>query len=104
MTKTIVLGDEHDSHLRSVLGKVMRDMGAKTLEEKWGVGGSQEVETVKLELRRKIIVLESETYTGLSITGDEHDVDEIAKRVAEMLKLFPTTADYWRHGAAAKGH
>jgi hypothetical protein len=104
MTKTIVLGDEHDSHLRSILGKVMRDMDAKTLEEKWGVGGSQEVETVKLELRGKIIVLESETYIGLSITGDEHDLDEVAKQVAEMLKLFPTTADYRRHAASNKGH
>jgi hypothetical protein len=53
MTKTIVLGDEHDSYLRSILGKAMRDMGAKTLKEKWGVGGSQEIETVKLELRGK---------------------------------------------------
>jgi hypothetical protein len=104
MTKTIVLGDESDSYLRSILGKVMRDMGAKTIEEKWGVGGSVELETVKLELRGKIIVLESETNTGLSIAGDEHDVDEIAKRVAEILKLFPTTADHRWHAASAKGH
>jgi hypothetical protein len=104
VTKAIVLGDESDSHLRSILGKVMRDMGAKTLEEEWGVGGSVELETVKLELRGKIVVLKSETYVGLSITGDEHDVDEIAKRVAEMLKLFPTTADYRRHAASARRH
>src|SRR5450631_2076091 len=103
MTKTIVLGDEHDSHLRSVVGKVMRDMGAKKLEEKWGVAGSQEVEATKLELREKIIELEAETYIGLSITGDEQDIDEIAKRVAEVLKLHPTTADYRRQTAPGKG-
>jgi hypothetical protein len=28
----------------------------------------------------------------------------IAKRVAEMLKLFPTTADYRRHAASDKAH
>jgi len=79
-------------------------MGAKKLEEKWGVAGSQEVELTKLELRGKIIDMESETYIGLSITGDEHDVDEIAKRVAEVLKLHPTTADYLRQTAPGNGH
>jgi hypothetical protein len=82
----------------------MRDMGAKKLEEKWGVAGSQEVELTKLELRGKIIDMESETYIGLSITGDEHDVDEIAKRVAEVLKLHQTTADYLRQTAPGNGH
>jgi hypothetical protein len=96
MIKTIVIGDESDSHLRSILGKVMRDMGAKTLEENWGVVGLIELETVKLELRGKIIDMEAETHSGLSITGDEHDVDEIAGRVGAMLKRFPTTADYRR--------
>jgi hypothetical protein len=100
MIKTIIIGDESDSHLRSILGKVMRDMGAKTLEENWGVVGLIELETVKLELRGKIIGQESETHCGLSITGDDHDVDEIAKRVAEMLKLFPTTADYRRQATS----
>ncbi len=104
MTKTVILGDEFDDHLRSVLAKVMRDMGAKTLDEKWGVAGSIELEVVRLEFRAKIIVLESETHSGLSITGDEHDVDEIAKRVAEMLKVYPTRADYLRQAAPGKGH
>jgi hypothetical protein len=103
MTKTVILGDEFDDHLRSVVAKVMRDMGAKTINEKWGVAGSIELETVTLEFRGKSIVLESETHSGLSISGDVNDVDEIAKRVAEMLKLYPTRADYLRHAALGKG-
>jgi hypothetical protein len=86
MTKTIILGDEFDDHLRSVLAEVMRDMGAKTLVADWSVVGSQEFETAKLELRGKIVDVESETYVGLSITGDENDVDEIAHRVSEKQK------------------
>ena len=86
MTKTIILGDEFDDHLRSVLVEVMHDMGAKTLVADWSVVGSQEFETAKLELRGKIVDVESETFIGLSITGDANDVDEIAHRVSEKQK------------------
>ncbi len=86
MAKTIVLGDEFDDDLRSVLVEVMRDMGAKTVDSDWSVVGSQELETAKLELRGKMVDVESETYIGLSITGDENDVDEIANRVSQKKK------------------
>jgi hypothetical protein len=86
MTKTIVLGNELNQHLRSVLTAVMRDLGAKTLDVDWSVVGSQELETAKLEFRGKIVDVESETYIGLSITGDENDVDEIAHLVSEKQK------------------
>ena len=73
MTKTVIPGDEFGDHLRRLLAKVMHDVGAKTLNEKWGVAGSIELETVTLELR-------GTTHSGLSITGDEHDVDDIAEQ------------------------
>lgn len=91
-----VLGDdESDNALRRAFRDVTREMdaklldqnwvvagGAKTRNEKWGVAGSIELETVTLELRGTTVVLESETHSGLSITGDEHDVDDIAERIA----------------------
>jgi hypothetical protein len=86
MTKTIVLGNEFDDELRGVLVEVMRDMGARTLDADWSVVGSQELETAKIEFRGKIVNVESETYIGLSITGDENDMDEIANRVLEKQK------------------
>jgi hypothetical protein len=82
MTKTKILGAEFDQHLRSILVEVLRDMGARTLDADWSVVGSQELETVKFELQGRTIDVEAETYMGLSITGAENDVDEIANRVS----------------------
>jgi hypothetical protein len=76
-----------DDHLRSVLVEVMREMGAKTLDADWSLLGSQELATARLEIQGKIVDVESETYMGLSITGDEADVDEIARRVSEKVRV-----------------
>jgi hypothetical protein len=82
MTKTVILGTESDEPLRSILLEVMRELGARTLDTSWGVGGSQELATAKAEIRGKVVDVESETYVGLSITGDDDLVDEIAGRVS----------------------
>jgi hypothetical protein len=86
MIKTIVLGNDFDQRLRRALREVMREMGAKTLEKSWDVAGAVELATAKLELQGKIVDVESENYSGLAIIGDENQVDEIARRVAEKLK------------------
>ena len=75
MIKTIVLGDDFDQRLRRALREVMREMGAKTLEKSWDVAGAVELATAKLELQGKIVDVESENYSGLSIIGDENQVD-----------------------------
>lgn len=82
MTKTKILGPEFDQRLRRILVEVLRDIGAKVLDADWSVVGSQELETVKFELQGRTIEVEAETYIGLSLTGDESDVDEIAHRVS----------------------
>jgi hypothetical protein len=86
MIKTNVLGNESDDRLRRILVEVMREMGAKTLDADWSLVGSQELGTAKLEVRGKIVDVESETYMGLSITGDQNDVDEIANRVSDKVR------------------
>jgi hypothetical protein len=86
MTKIVVLGNEFEDDLRSNLVEVMREMGAQTLDADWSLVGSQELATAKLKLRGKIGEVDSETYMGLSITGDEDDVDEIAGRVSAKRK------------------
>jgi hypothetical protein len=82
MTRTVILGTEFDEPLRRILAEVMRELGARTLDTGWGVGGSQELATAKIEIRGKVVDVESETYVGLSITGDEDLIDEIARRVS----------------------
>ena len=86
MTKTIVLGTEFDEPLRKILAEVMRELGARTLDTSWGLGGSQELTTAKMTIKGKVVDVESETYIGLSISGDEDLVDEIAGRVAQKRK------------------
>ena len=44
-------------------------MGAELEARQWGLGGSQIIETVKVSLGRDGIVVEAETYVGLSISG-----------------------------------
>ncbi len=86
MVKTIILGDDFDERLRPALREVMRELGATTLATSWDVAGNVELATAKLQLNGKIVDVESENHSGLSISGDDHEVDEIARRVAEKLK------------------
>jgi hypothetical protein len=83
--KTICLGDEYDERLREVLMLVLREMGALVDERARGVGGSQELETVKVAIGEQAVEIEAETYVGLSVKGEQNLVEEIAKRVRARL-------------------
>ena len=83
--RTICLGEEHDQPLRQALLAVHREMGGLVDERMLGVGGSQEVETVEVVLGGNPVRIEAETYVGVSITGEETLVEEIAKRVGARL-------------------
>jgi hypothetical protein len=79
--KKIILGDEYDEALRDVLMIVLKKMGGRPQSKEWGVGGSQELRTLKVGIGDCALLVESETYIGLSITGDEALVEEIAAAV-----------------------
>jgi hypothetical protein len=49
--KTVILGREHDPELRAILVRTLRELGANVTDNAWGVGGSQEVETLQVNLR-----------------------------------------------------
>lgn len=79
---TIVLGDEFDDDLRADVQDVLRSLGAlSSSQDEWGVAGSQEVETIAVKLRGKEVLVEAETYVGLSITGPDDLVTEIKNLV-----------------------
>ena len=80
--KTIVLGPEHDQRLRTVLRDVLRELATGTPRHEWGVAGSQELETLDIEIDGRQLHVEAETYMGLSIAGPADLVD----RVSEMVK------------------
>jgi hypothetical protein len=84
--KSVVLGDEFDEDLRKAVLDVLREMGATEKSSDRGVGGSQEVETSVFDVEGKPLVLEAETYEGLSIRGEEALVAAIEERVKAKRK------------------
>jgi hypothetical protein len=86
MTTTVVLGDEYDQHLRAVLVQVLLQLGAVLENRNWVVAGSQEVETFLWQLAGQDITVEAETYMGLSISGDENTINDIAQRVSQAVQ------------------
>lgn len=82
MKKKLVLGDEYDDGLRQALLDCLTTMGADIEARQWGLGGAQIIETLKVSLGRDLIVVEAETYVGLSITGAARVVDRIAAALA----------------------
>ncbi|MDZ5454419.1 hypothetical protein [Labrys sp. ZIDIC5] len=90
MTVTVILGPEHDQHLRATVMNVMRQLGAAVESRSLSVAGSQEIETVQARLAGQEITIEAETYIGLSITGHERAINEISERVRQATQTIPT--------------
>lgn len=87
MTSTItkLLGDEHDERLRDALRDTLNELGAIKRQEQRGVAGSQDVEVLAIEVQGRPLLVESETYVGLSVTGDSDLVELIAGEVTRRL-------------------
>ncbi|AVH45056.1 hypothetical protein [Agrobacterium tumefaciens] len=90
MTVTVILGPEYDKTLRTTVMDVMGQLGASVESRNWSVAGSQEIETVQARLAGQEIIIEAETYIGLSITGDEDMINEISERVRQATQTIPT--------------
>jgi len=84
---TVILGDEYDDKLRAALRAVLKENNAVGLVPSWGVGGSQELETLRVRLGDDLIVIEAETFVGLSLTGRKVAVENLARKVRERLSL-----------------
>lgn len=83
--KTINLGDEYDEKLREALRTVLVKKGAICNDKSWGVGGSQEIERIEVKLGEETVMVESETFIGLTITGLDEIVECLAQEVREQL-------------------
>lgn len=83
MSKTVILGDEYDDAIKRRLMTKLRDLGATPLSSDWGVAGSQELDSLSVELQGEIISVQSETFVGLSISGPHALVDKIARLISE---------------------
>lgn len=82
---TIILGDEYDDNLKNALRTVLVKNGAISFGKAWGVGGSQEIETVEITIGADLIIIESETFIGLTITGPKATAETIAEQVRQQM-------------------
>ena len=80
-TATLILGPEFDDSLRADLKMVLSDLGATFGQLDWSVGGSQEIESMKVSVYGQSLLIEAETYVGLSISGPGQLVAEIERRI-----------------------
>jgi hypothetical protein len=83
MKKKLVLGDEYDEALRHALMDALAALGATIEAHQWGLGGSQIIQTTKVLLGKDLLVVESETYVGLSLFGEARVVDRIAATLSK---------------------
>ena len=85
MTASVILGPEYDEALQVALLAVLRSMGAEFEPENWALAGSQEVVTRIARVTGKSLKIESETYIGLSLSGDEDMIEAIASSVRKRM-------------------
>lgn len=82
MKKKLILGDEYDEALRHALMDALAGLGASIEAHQWGLGGSQIIQTTKVLLGKDLLVVECETYVGLSLFGEARVVDRVAALVS----------------------
>ena len=66
---TVLLGKEHDKPLGKAVVAVLRGIGAIRLASEWGMYGSQEITTETWGVGETRLILERETYMGLTLSG-----------------------------------
>ena len=84
--KTQILGAEYDDTLCEALLRVLMQLGAERLSHNWGVAGSQELESLEVLVGGDRILIEAETYIGLSICRPVEVVERIGGMVAAAMK------------------
>ena len=87
-TVTIVLGKEYDDILRRELLVTLQELGAELVDKWQGIAGSQEVERLEAVVQGKTIVVEAETYVGLTVSGDPDIAALVAARVRERMRAL----------------
>jgi hypothetical protein len=85
MSVTAILGSEHDPAATNALLQVLRELGANEVSRDWGMVGSQEVNTLRFNFDGRPLIVEAETYVGLSVTGDGEAVEAIVARMREIV-------------------
>lgn len=81
--KTVLLGDEFDEKLIDSLSKSLQENGAILKNKLREIAGSQDYSCYEFVFQGAVLELEMETYFGVSVTGNESDVDAFLKILSE---------------------
>jgi len=78
-----VVGPEYDDALLARLKKVLQQLGYKS-QDKWhGVGGSQDIWHWEVVSEGEVLIIESETYMGLSVAGSADRISILQDRFSQ---------------------
>lgn len=78
---SITLGKEYDPGLVQHLNEVLLKYNAIKQSRFSGVGGSQEIESIAYRIADDVVLVETETYVGLTISGEKSIVELLAAEV-----------------------
>ncbi len=79
------LGD--DPAVIEALRRVLAEEGASCLEEQWGLAGSIELTITTFDVGGHRLVVEQETYEGVTLRGGREVVERIAGRVRALATM-----------------
>lgn len=65
--------------------RVLRDVGAQEVSRDYAVAGSQEINTLRYTLDGFPLSVQTETYVGLSVTGEREAVEKIRSRLRDVV-------------------
>lgn len=65
--------------------QVLRELGVEDVSRDYAVVGSQEINTLRFTLNGLPLLVESETYVGLSVTGERDAVENIQLRLRRLI-------------------
>ena len=82
---TEVLGPEHDKRLARAARWALRKAGARRLDYRWSLFGSQEVVTQRWMSSAGALTLTAETYMGLVLDGPDEVVRQVSSLIARRL-------------------
>ena len=91
--EVVILGNEYDEALRECLMRVLKSLGATRIERSQRMGGSQEIETLSVDLYGDTLVVEAETFVGLGISGPGKLVEKIASLVKSEMGVAANGSD-----------
>jgi hypothetical protein len=76
-SERLIIGPEHDATLLQKLGNVLRLLGYRVDNQWSGVAGSQDISHWEVASPKGVLVVEAETYVGLSVFGPQELVSEL---------------------------